>query len=386
MMLPVARAVLDSIQASNQEDRGSKLKLLHPSEPNRGDMYKFSTAILLAVAYSASIGGLATLTGTGTNLVFAAQVRNLFPKYGEVAFAQWMAYCVPLSFFLLLVMWVIFYIKYTRGIQVYIDSTTIKRRYKEMGPVTFEETIVGLLLFCTILLWILRNPPGCSEHNGCGWEELFHFYRDLYPPNTVVLSDTTAVIFVALFLFFIPAKSGHKGSKLLTWEEVQADIPWEILLLIGSGLALAEAFSVNNFNDFIASKLTGLDGMSPYLIVFIISLAITALTEFTSNTAVASITLPVIAAVAVAIRVNPFFLMMPTVISCSFAFCLPVSTPPNAMVANSGGVKVHEMLKTGIWMNMFAVLLNLAWLAAGKGILGINLSVFPDWAEPDLVQ
>jgi sodium-dependent dicarboxylate transporter 2/3/5 len=280
-------------------------------------------------------------------------------------------------------MWVIFYFKYTRGMNIHINSNAIKKKYREMGPMSFEEKTVGGFLLFTIFLWILRNPPGCSETEGCGWEELFHPYYEWYGIKTGALSDTTTVMFTALFLFFVPAKNTKRaGSKILAWEEAQEGIPWEILLLIGSGLALAEAFSYNQFNDYIASNLTGLDDLSPYLIVFLISLSITTLTEFTSNTAVASITLPVIASLAVAIRVNPFFLMMPTVISCSFAFCLPVSTPPNAIVANSGGVRVSEMLKAGIWMNMTAILLNLAWLSVGKGILGINLDEFPSWAEP----
>jgi len=280
-------------------------------------------------------------------------------------------------------MWLVFYIKYTRTVSIHINSNVIKKKYKEMGPVTFEEVTVGLFLVLTIFLWILRNPPGCSETEGCGWEEFFHPYYEWYGIKTGVLSDTTAVLFTALFLCFIPARNAKRpGSKLLEWEEAQEGIPWEILLLRGCGLALAEAFSFNQFNDYIATKLTGLDGLSPNLIVFLISLSITTLPEFTSNTAVASITLPVIASLAVAIKVNPFFLMMPTVVACSFAFCLPVSTPPNAMVANSGGVRVPEMLRTGIWLNLAAVLLNLAWLSVGKGILGIDLDVFPPWAEP----
>eukprot|EP00026_Physarum_polycephalum_P007979 Phypoly_transcript_08052.p1 GENE.Phypoly_transcript_08052~~Phypoly_transcript_08052.p1 ORF type:complete len:139 (+),score=12.50 Phypoly_transcript_08052:851-1267(+) len=125
-----------------------------------------------------------------------------------------------------------------------------------------------------------------------------------------------------MFLFFIPAKHTKRpGSKLLEWEEAQDGIPWDILL-IESGLALAEAFAANQFNDYIASKLTEMDSLSPYLIVFLISLSITILTEFIANTAaalVASITLPVIGSLAVAIKVNSFCLMMPTVITCSFA-------------------------------------------------------------------
>jgi len=265
-----------------------------------------------------------------------------------------------------------------------IDSHAIKKKYKELGPIAFEELAVGVLLLFTIFLWILRNPPGCSEHEGCGWEEMFSPYRKWYGITTgVLISDTTAVVFTALFLFFIPAKSGKPGTKLLSWEEAEKEIPWNILLLIGSGLALAEAFSVNEFNDYMAQHITGLGKLSPYLIVLLVSATITVLTEFTSNTAVASITLPVIASTCVAIRINPIFLMMPTVISCSFAFCLPVSTPSNALVANSGGVKPQDMLRTGIWMNIIAVGLNVAWLAVAGKILNIDLSEFPSWAEPD---
>jgi len=232
-----------------------------------------------------------------------------------------MSYAVPLSFCLLIAMWVLFYVKYIRKVGIKVDTKAVKRRYKEMGPITFEEAAVSFLLLVTIFLWIFRSPPGCGDNSLCGWEELFHVYRDWYGVKNGILSDATAVLFTSLFLFFIPAKNAKEaGTKLLEWEETQKGIPWEILILIGSGLSLAEAFLVNDFNDYIAAKLTSLDGLSPYVLALLISVIITMLTEITSNTAIASITLPVIASLAVAIRVNPFFLMIPAAVSCSFAF------------------------------------------------------------------
>jgi len=385
MMLPVAHAVLESINTHDHEDGKSvKMHLLRLIPEAQGDDIKrFSTAILLAVAYSAALGGLATLTGAGTNLVFAAQIRNLFPRYGEVSFAGWTAYAGPLTFILLIFMWVIFYIRFTRGNYIVIDGDVIKKKYDELGSLNFEEVATALLLLCTILLWIMRSPPGCTEHDGCGWVEIFSAYRPWYGGSQVVLiSDATVVFFTALLLFFIPAKNAEPGTKLLSWAQAHQQIPWDILLLIGSGLALAEAYSANGFNAYIASHLSSLRTLPPYLFVLFICIMITVFTEFTSNTAVASITFPVIASTAVAIRVNPFLLLVPAVVSCSSAFCLPVSTPSNALVASSGGVKPSDMLRTGLWMNLLAIISNLSWLAAAGGILGIDPNTFPSWAEP----
>lgn len=123
---------------------------------------------------------------------------------------------------------------FTRGLDVRIDSSVIQKKYKELGPITFEEKATGLLLLFTIFLWIFRNPPGCSEEAGCGWEEMFHQYKEWYGVSSGLLSDTTAVLFTALFLFFIPAKNAAPGTKLLSWDIAEKEIPWDILLLIGT--------------------------------------------------------------------------------------------------------------------------------------------------------
>jgi len=158
-------------------------------------------------------------------------------------------------------------------------------------------------------------------------------------------------------------------------------LPWDILLLLGGGFALSNGFSETNFTGFVANNLTSLSSLSPYLAILILSTLVTFMTEFTSNAAVASIMLPIVASTAVAMKINPLFLMVPTCVSCSFAFCLPVATPANAMVFGTGMITIKDLLKSGLIMNIFGVLLNITWMAMAGSILGINLHEFPSWAE-----
>jgi len=194
------------------------------------------------------------------------------------------------------------------------------------------------------------------------------------------MSDGTVVLFTSFLMFFIPAKNHATRTRLLEWDSVIKQLPWDILLLLGGGFALSDGFAQTNFTGFIAQNLTGLGSLSPYLAIFLLGTLVTFMTEFTSNAAVASIMLPIVASTAVGMKINPLFLMVPTCVSCSFAFCLPVATPANAMVFSTGSISIRDMMKSGLIMNAIGVVLNIAWMAMAGSILGINLDEFPDWA------
>jgi sodium-dependent dicarboxylate transporter 2/3/5 len=374
MMLPVAQAVVESFGDSGNVDKELQV--------STGDGHvAFSKSVLLAVAYASSIGGISTLTGTGTNLVLVGQVNELFPKRGEISFAQWMAFAVPLSFILMLLMWALFHWQYTRHVKTRVDSESVHQRYRELGPISYEEIGVLCTLCVCILLWLFRNPPGCS---GCGWSSLFRPYAKWYGVNAEkVISDGTVSFLCGLALFFIPAKNTRIGHRLLEWDYASKYVPWDIIMLLGGGFALAEAFSATHFTDWISVKLGGMVDLSPYLILSLVVASVTILTEFTSNVATASIVIPIVASTSVAMKINPLFLMVPAAVSCSFAFCLPVATPPNALVFSMGILKIKDMLKSGVFMNTIGIVVNILWMAAAGKILGIDLDHFPSWAEPD---
>jgi len=240
--------------------------------------------------------------------------------------------------------------------------------------------VMTSLIIC-ILLWVLRNPPGCEE---CGWSSIFSSYAgSLGVSLEKVISDGTVSFLCGLSLFFIPTKNRAVGYRILEWDYVVKQIPWDVMLLLGGGFALAEAFNQTKFTDWISMHLSSLKELSPYLILAIIVVSVTVLTEFTSNVATASIVIPIVASMSVAMKINPLFLMAPAAISCSFAFCLPVATPPNALVFSMGVLKISDMLKSGVFMNLIGITVNILWMAIAGRILGINMDEFPSWAEDD---
>jgi len=259
-----------------------------------------------------------------------------------------------------------------------IDTHTVRQRYNALGNISFEEVIITLLLGFTIILWLLREPPGCTD---CGWQSMFRPYVSWYGGNKELISDGTVVLFTSFLMFFVPAKNRVVGKRILEWDVVIKKLPWDVLLVLGGGFALSKSFSSTGFTGYIAQHLSVLSSLPHYLVAFLISTIVTFLTEFTSNSAVASVMLPIVAATAVGMRVNPLFLMVPTTISCSFAFCLPVATPSNAMVFGTGQVTVQDLVRSGLLMNAVGIAVNVAWLAIAGPILGIHLHEFPDWAS-----
>ena len=322
MMLPIAVAVVSQLS--------SGLEVHETGQPNR-----MGKALMLGIAYSASIGGLATLIGTPTNIILAGVVKELYAY--EITFSQWMMIGLPLSLLLLTVCWV-YLVKiaypFPKGVSIAGGKEEITKQISLLGPITVEEKRVLWVFGLVSFSWIARSL----------------LLQDLIP----ALDDTIIAITGVLLLFVLPSSDGK--TKLLDWKTAEK-IPWGILLLFGGGLALAEGFRVTGLAQWIGNQFVFLDFMAFWLFLLIIVAAVNFLTEITSNVATASMLLPVLAAVAYSMDVHPFGLLIGATLAASCAFMLPVATPPNAVVFGSGFLTIPDMVRAGLWMNILSVLL-----------------------------
>ena len=332
---------------------------------------KYSIGIFLGVAYSASIGGIATLVGTPPNLSFARILNILFENAPEISFASWFAFAFPVSIVFLVILW--FFLsqifKPTKN-SLKLQKNTFREQYENLDKISREEVIVLIGFVSLAMLWLLRADIHIGDLTIPGWARLFQ--------NPKYFNDGTVAIAVAIVLFLIPAKN---GKTILDWETA-AKIPWHIVLLFGGGFALASGFKESGLAEFLGQKLTGVGSLHPILIVAAICLFVTFLTELTSNTATAEMLLPILGALAIAIKINPLMLMIPATLSCSCAFMLPVATPPNAIIFGTNRLKIPEMARVGIWLNLIGVLIiTTAIFVIGKVVFEIDLAQLPDWAK-----
>ncbi len=320
MMLPIGTAIIS--QLKNNPETGQNENSI------------FGKALMLAIAYSASIGGIATLIGTPPNLVFAGIVQEL---YGiEISFTKWIILGFPISMILLFLCWK--YLTTKAFTFTYLEfpggKAEIKRLHKELGPMSTQEKRVLLVFGLTAFCWISRSF--------------------LIQPYLAFIDDTIIAMAAAVCLFIIPA--GKKKRKLITWEEA-VRIPWGIILLFGGGMALAKGFGESGLAIWIGQQLTNLENLPLFVLVIVLITAVNFLTEVTSNLATTAMLLPILASMAIALNLHPYFLMVSATLAASCAFMLPVATPPNAVVFGSGYLRIPDMIKTGIFMNVLSILI-----------------------------
>ncbi|CAH3110521.1 unnamed protein product [Porites lobata] len=354
---------------------------------------KMCKGMMLSIAYAANIGGTATLTGTAPNLVFSGQVTSIYPDSPGFGFAAWFGYAFPQMVILLFVAWVwlqllFLKINFRRCCRCFCLSRSKKKdhsaqaikmvlqeQYRSLGPMSFAEKAVLGHFIMLALLWLFRDPKFIK-----GWSIIFE--KDYVRDATVAM-----IISFSLFVFpserpriFAPDGSANKPPPgLLEFRSMQKKLPWNIIVLLGSGFALAEACKVSGLSKWVGTQLAYLDAIPSYAIVIIVCVMITTFTEVTSNTATATIFLPILASLGEEINVHPWYLMLPAAISCSFAFMLPVATPPNAIIFAGGRLKVKDMAKAGIVMNVLAVTVLIICVNT-YGVPMFDLKTFPDWA------
>jgi len=320
MMLPIGMAIITQLK-DNPLTVADENKL-------------FGKALMLAIAYSASIGGIATLIGTPPNLVLAGIVQDI---YGiEITFLDWIVIGLPVSLVLLIICW-----KYLTEVAFTFQQQSfpggnaeIEKQLAALGKISYEEKVVLVVFVVTALAWISRS-----------------FLLNKFIPE---LDDTIIAIIAGLLLFLLPAGK-DKERKLINWKEA-VKLPWGVLLLFGGGLALAEAFKSSGLATWLGGQMTLLQGVSLIVLLVILVAAVNFLTEITSNLATTAMMLPILAPLAVIINVHPFTLMVGATLAASCAFMLPVATPPNAVVFGSGYLKIPDMVRAGIWMNVISII------------------------------
>jgi sodium-dependent dicarboxylate transporter 2/3/5 len=336
MMLPIALAVISQMQ----EEQGSEKKKYET----------FAAVLLLGIAYGSSMGGIATLIGTPPNIIFMGIYKKFFPDQSGFTFFGWMLHMLPLSFLLLTAIWL--YLGYgklkKKDLPPPKPSSYFKQKYKELGPLTVPQIWVLGIFILTALLWIFRSNIDLGFFTIPGWPGLLGLGN--------LIQDSTIAMGMAILLFVIHIRD-EKGTHALLKLSNIFKIPWDILLLFGGGFALAEGIQKTGLAEFIGNQL-GFFGMLPFwIMLFLISISVAFLTEFTSNTAVATTLLPILAALSFNLNFNPFVLMLPATIASSCAYMLPVSTPPNAIVFGSRFISIQLMVRIGIWLNFIAALI-----------------------------
>lgn len=358
MMLPIALAIINKME----------------NEFGKEKTHNFSVTIMIAIAYACSLGGICTLIGTPPNLAFLRIFKIIFPAAPQIGFGTWMLLGIPISVIMLLfaafLLTKVFY-KYDKDLK--IDRNFIRDEYVQLGKITFEELIIAVIFFSTAMLWIFRVDMNLGFIVIPGWERLFTFSK--------YLNDGTVAISMAMLLFMIPVRKNNNQRKTILDITVFNKVPWGIILLFGGGFALAEGFTSTGLSNFIGLKLQTMTDFSPIIIVASVALVITFLTELTSNTATAQTILPIMASVSVAVQLNPLLLMITATLSASMAFMLPVATPPNTIVFASERLRIIDMAKVGIVMNLFGVVV-ISLLVYLIGTLLFGLNVFPAWAKP----
>lgn len=321
MMMPIGMAIVKQF-----EDHPDTLK---------NENLIFGKALMLAIAYSASIGGIATLIGTPPNIIFAGVVQKFYQT--EITFLQWFKVGFPLMAVMLVICWV-----YLTRFSFHLGNLSfpggqkeISAQLQKLGKMKREEKWILLIFTLTALSWMLRNY--------------------LLTPFFPAIDDTIIAMLAAFALFLVHTKN-DPGGKLLHWKEAER-LPWGILLLFGGGLAIAQGFEASGLALWIGNLVGGWQGISILLLVALIVLMVNFLTEITSNLATTAMLLPVLVPVADSLGVNPYVLLVGATLSASCAFMLPVATPPNAVVFGSGYLRIPDMVRTGVVLNLISIVL-----------------------------
>ncbi len=321
MMMPIGLAIVKQF-----ED--------HPDTQENENLI-FGKALMLAIAYSASIGGISTLIGTPPNVIFAGVIQKFY--HVEISFMQWFKIGFPVAVVLMTFCWF-----YLVKIAFKLDKQSfpggkaeIQRQLQKLGAIKFEEKAIFIVFVLTALAWITRG-----------------FVLSKLIPG---IDDTIIAMLAAVILFLIPSKR-DKGQMLLTWKEAER-LPWGILLLFGGGLAIAGGFESTGLASWIGNQITIFQGVTLLILLIIIVTMVNFLTEITSNLATTAMLLPVLVPVAAVLNESPYVLMVGATLAASCAFMLPVATPPNAVVFGSGYLRIPDMIRKGIVMNIFSIII-----------------------------
>ena len=348
MMLPIALSIITVFKEDKNDIKDNN----------------FDKALVLSIAFSATIGGIATIIGTPPNTVMAAMLSEIY-NY-EINFVDWLKIGLPTSIILLPITWIILtFLCFPLNSKASIKDKVIKDKIKELGKISQDEIMVGIVFIITASLWISRK-----------W--LSTALDGVIPAGA--LNDSTIAIMAAIFLFIIPSNR-PKRKRLIDWQVAQ-NIPWGALILIGGGLSLATVINSSGLATWIGSLSSNLSNISIVFIVLICIASIIVLTELTSNTATASTFIPIMGATALGLGQDPLLLIIPATLAASCAFMMPVATPPNTIAYASGHLKISDMIKAGIWLNIISIIIIGVIIALILGpVFDVELNKIPIWAK-----
>lgn len=364
MLLPMAMAVVNQL-AQSAEVRG----VSSGAEGSRFARDVFGCVLLLGIAYAASIGGIGTIVGSPTNVAFLGFVVDSLPDLPAIGFAQWSLVCVPIVAVFLPMTW-LYLCRFAGAVPLSSirfsgSQSVIRRELDELGPISTPEKRVLVVCAATGLLWIFRAPLDLGALYLPGWSELF--------PVPGHVHDSTVAMAMAVLLFVLPSGHPRGTGRLLNWKGAARGIPWGIVFLLGGGFSLAASITETGLAAWVGSALSMMQGVPDWVLVVAICVLTTAMTETTSNVATVLMLSPAIAAMAGEIGVHPYLLLLPMAVTSSFAFTMPVATPPNAIIFSSGWITIPQMLRAGVVLDIAGLLVvPVAVYLLGASLLGIG--------------
>ncbi|XP_030005425.1 solute carrier family 13 member 4 isoform X2 [Sphaeramia orbicularis] len=371
-----------------------RVKMRRDSQyPTKRD-HMICKCLSLSITYAATIGGLITITGTSTNLIFAEQFNTRYPDAKVINFGTWFIFSFPIAIIMLVLTWLWLHFlflgcnfretcslsKKRKTKREMLSEKRIHEEYAKLGPISYPEVVTGVFFILMTLLWFTREPGFVP-----GWTSLFEKkgYR----------TDATVSVLLGFLLFLIPAKRPFSSSSssscknededslapMITWKDFQRLMPWEIVILVGGGYALAAGCKVSGLSVWIGRQLEPMSGLPPWAVTLLACLLVSVVTEFASNPATLTVFLPILSALSETLQINPLHTLIPSTMCVSFGVMLPVGNPPNAIVFSYGHVQISDMVKAGFGVNLIGVAVVMLAITTW-GVPLFNLTEFPAWA------
>ncbi|NWI91345.1 S13A4 protein, partial [Pitta sordida] len=402
--------IANPIGTMNSQSNGQHLPqaqiLVLPTEPSDlglSTKYRYQTrhdhmvckCLSLSISYAATIGGLTTIIGTSTSLIFLEHFNNQYPNAEVVNFGTWFLFSFPISLIMLVLTWFWMHwlflgcnFKETCSVskkkktkREEMSERRIQEEYKKLGNVSYPEMVTGFFFILMTLLWFTREPGFVP-----GWSSFFEKkgYR----------TDATVSLFLGFLLFLIPAKKpcfgkretyGEKSTDInaldpiITWKDFQKTMPWEIVVLVGGGYALAAGCKTSGLSTWIGRQMLSLSSLPYWAVTLLACILVSLVTEFVSNPATITIFLPILCSMSETLLINPLYTLIPVTMCISFAVMLPVGNPPNAIVFSYGHCQIKDMVKAGLGVNLIGLAVVMVAINTW-GTRLFQLDTFPEWA------
>ncbi|KAL2309390.1 hypothetical protein Nmel_005588 [Mimus melanotis] len=403
--------IANPIRTMNSANNGQHLPqtqiLVLPPEPSDlglSSKYRYQTrhdhmvckCLSLSISYAATIGGLTTIIGTSTSLIFLEHFNSQYPKAEVVNFGTWFLFSFPISLVMLVLTW--FWLhwlflgcnfketcsvsKKKKTKREEMSERRIQEEYEKLGNISYPEMVTGFFFILMTLLWFTREPGFVP-----GWSSFFEKkgYR----------TDATVSVFLGFLLFLIPAKKPFFGKRrkgdgekstdintlepIITWKDFQKTMPWEIVVLVGGGYALAAGCKTSGLSTWIGRQMLSLSSLPYWAVTLLACILVSMVTEFVSNPATITIFLPILCSMSETLLINPLYTLIPVTMCISFAVMLPVGNPPNAIVFSYGHCQIKDMVKAGLGVNLIGLAVVMVAINTW-GIRLFQLNTFPEWA------